>query len=75
MVAVEAIELVSSSSYKQFHDDFPENAPDMRDNIRHYELADKSADLRFNHSIKHREKRHKFYGFNSYHFHNGNPIV
>ncbi|CAK8679319.1 unnamed protein product [Clavelina lepadiformis] len=64
-----------ADAHRRFHENLPEQAPDMRDHTRHYELADCSADLRFHHSIKHKEKRHTFYGLNSYHFYNGNPIV
>lgn len=64
-----------ADAHRRFHQDFPERAPDFRDNTRSYELADKSADLRFTRSAQHREKRHKFYGFNSYDFYNGNPIM
>lgn len=64
-----------SDAHKRLHENFPENAPDFRDNTRNYELADNSADLRFTRSAVHREKRHQFYGYNGYHFHNANPIV
>nr|XP_039267789.1 uncharacterized protein LOC120342865 [Styela clava] len=64
-----------TDAHRRFHKDFPEQAPDFRDNTRLYELADKSADLRFTRSAQHREKRHKFYGFNSYDFYNGNLVM
>nr|XP_002122461.1 uncharacterized protein LOC100179710 [Ciona intestinalis] len=64
-----------SDAHRRLHESLPETAPDLRSNLRHYEIAEKSQDLKFHHSIKHREKRHKFYGFHSYHFYNGNAML